>query len=139
MIDRIFVDANILISAFAYPKGVCSKALRKTLEKEIKIVTSDYVIFEVENVLSRKFQKLAIEKFRKFLELAGINILKSPPLEEVLKYDEYVTDTEDTPILAFCIINNIPLLSGDKVFHTEKVRTLIKVFSCSEFLTLLEE
>lgn len=101
MIDRIFVDANILISAFAYPKGVCSKALRKTLEKEIKIVTSDYVIFEVENVLSRKFQKLAIEKFRKFLELAGINILKSPPLEEVLKYDEYVTDKEDTPILAF--------------------------------------
>jgi len=138
MIDRIFVDANILISAFVYPKGPCGKAIRKALEREIKIVTSDYVIFEVEDVLSRKFPQIAIEKFRKFLELAEISILDSPPLDEVLKYEEYISDREDTPILAFCTINNIPLVTGDKAFHTEKVKGLIKVLSCSELLDSLK-
>lgn len=138
MIDRIFVDANILISAFAYPKGICGKALRKALEKELKIITSDYVIYEVEKVLSKKFSNLALEKFREFLKLAEISVLKSPSLDEVLRYTQYLSDKEDAPILAFCVINDIPLVSGDKVFHTEKVRKLIKVFSCSELLSLLE-
>jgi len=140
MVDRIFVDANILISALAFPQGVCGKALRKSLEKGIKIVTSDYVIFEVENVLSRKFsQPNILEKFKRFLELAEISILKSPPLEEVMKYENILTDKDDAPILASCIMNNIVLVSGDKVFHTEKVKKLIKVLSCSELLTLMEE
>jgi predicted nucleic acid-binding protein len=33
MIDKIFIDANILLSAIVFPEGICGKALRKALER----------------------------------------------------------------------------------------------------------
>jgi len=139
MIDKIFIDANILLSAIVFPKGICGKALRKALERGIKIITSDYVIFEVKEVLSRKFPEVAIDRLETLLELADVTILKSPPLEEVLKYEDKISDKKDVPILATCITNNITLVSGDKAFHTEKIKQLINVLSCSELLALVEK
>jgi putative PIN family toxin of toxin-antitoxin system len=139
MIDKVFIDANILLSAIVFPEGICGKALRKALEKGIKIITSDYVIFEVKEVLSRKFPEVAIDRLETLLELADVTILKSPPLEEVLKYEDKISDKKDVPILTSCITNNITLVSGDKAFRTEKIKQLINVLSCSELLALVEK
>ena len=35
MIDKVFIDANILLSAIVFPEGICGKALRKALERGI--------------------------------------------------------------------------------------------------------
>ncbi len=139
MVDKIFIDANILLSAIVFPEGICGKALRKAIERGIKIVTSDYVIFEVKEVLSRKFPEVTSDRLEVLLELADITILKSPPLEEILKYEDKISDRKDAPILVSCIKNNITLISGDKAFHTEKIKQLINVLSCSELLALAEK
>jgi putative PIN family toxin of toxin-antitoxin system len=138
MVNRVFIDANVLISTLVFPQGICGKALQKALEKGIELVTSDYVIFEVKEVLSRKFPKVPLDKLQEFLELTDITLLESPTLEEVLKYEDKISDKKDAPILATCIMHNITLVSGDKVFQTEKVKQLISVRSCSELLKQFE-
>ncbi|HOL55717.1 MAG TPA: putative toxin-antitoxin system toxin component, PIN family [bacterium] len=134
MVNKLFIDANILISALVFPHGTCGKALKKVLERGIKLVVSDYVLFEVKKVLSEKFPKVSLDKLEDFIELANIEILESPPIEEILRYTDKISDKNDIPILAVCIKYNIPLISGDKAFQEESIKQMIKVISCSELL-----
>ena len=44
---KIFIDANILISAFLSPKGTPAKVLTKAVNEGHKLLTSEYVLSEV--------------------------------------------------------------------------------------------
>lgn len=52
---RATVDANILVSGFAYPRGKPFQLLKRALEGEVNLTISQPIIDEGLEVLSRKF------------------------------------------------------------------------------------
>jgi len=65
---RVFLDTNVLVSAFA-TRGLCADVVRQVLA-EHELVVAEVVLEEVQRVLKHKFglPQLAVREIRAFLE-----------------------------------------------------------------------
>ena len=119
---RYFLDANIFISGLLW-KGNERKLLDLGEEGKIALLSSVYVLKEVENVLiEMKFDEGKVDEFliylRCFIEL------KDASIEDVNKYWDALNDKGDVPVLAAAIKSKGTLVTGDKELLSEGIKFL---------------
>jgi len=127
-LPRVFVDANTLISGLFF-KGPESTMLRMGILGLINIVTCEFVIEEVREVIKRKFPE-AENNFDNIIEI--ITILKTKKNENVKKL---IRDKKDIPVLATALAYGPDyFITGDEDFHTDEIKKLLKVVRTQDFL-----
>ena len=106
---KVFVDTNVLASAFA-TRGMCADVLRTVLS-EHEIVICKQVISEVQDVLHRKFH-LPQSTITGILELLHRFALAPAQAETA---GIHVRDADDIAILASALAANADvLITGDR-------------------------
>ncbi len=128
---KYFLDANIIISGLLW-KGNERILLDLGEEGELVLMTSVYVIKEVEDVLREmKFNKNKVDEFiiylRSFIEL------KDATLEDVKRLWDALKDKSDVPVLAAAIKAKSTLVTGDKELHSKGPK-FIKVKNAKQVL-----
>lgn len=111
---RVFIDANVLFGAFAFPGGVCDKALTSCMYLEQKVLISDYVLEEVRNTLRRKVPEYL---FRFDAFLSKIDFIRISSTSAVVALPISLRNQKDEPILRDAIAGHADvILTGDKDF-----------------------
>ena len=130
---KVTLDTNILISAIGFG-GKPRKILQLVLDKKILAITSLILIAELEDVVSKKFPKLA-NNF----------IIITKQLEEQLqivrpvKSLKIVRDDPDNRILEAALEGQCQyIITGDKELLTLGLFKGIKILSASDFLEEVE-
>ena len=130
---RVFIDANILISGLFF-KGPESIVLRLGILGLIDIVTCEFVVEEVREVIRRKFPE-AENKFDNLLEI--ITVLKT---KKNGKARRLIRDKKDIPVLATAIEYRPDyFITGDEDFHTSEIKKLLNVVRTQDFLDSLSD
>lgn len=127
-----FLDANILISGMLWD-GNERKLLQMGEKKKIKLLTSVYVLKEVEAVLEEfdfDDEKIAesLVYLNSFIQLVDVSKV------EVEKYWDALDDKADVPVLAAAVKSSSILVTGDKRL-AERGKTHVTVKSTKEVLT----
>ena len=130
---RIFLDTNVLISAFI-SRGLCADLLRIIIA-EYHLVVGDLVLSEMEKILSAKFNmpKKNVQNIISFLESFEKCVYNSEDSSISLR------DKDDEKILAIALKSNIDIfLTGDKDILDARKEIPIKVLDPKEFLYLIK-
>ena len=130
---RYFLDANVIISGLLW-KGNERKLLDLGEEKSVALVTSLYVLREVEDVLREmNFDDDKVDEFivylRSFIEM------KDATLDDVKRYWDTLEDKSDVPVLAAAIGSKATLVTGDKELLSKGVKFL-KVKNAKQVLKI---
>ena len=130
---RYFLDANVIISGLLW-KGNERKLLDLGEEKSVALVTSLYVLREVEDVLREmNFDDDKVDEFivylRSFIEM------KDATLDDVKRYWDTLEDKSDVPVLAAAIDSKATLVTGDKELLSKGVKFL-KVKNAKQVLKI---
>lgn len=138
MRKRIFLDANIIISGTFF-RGNEAKLLSIP---DIELYTCDIIVEEVKEVTRRKLAKLT----RDGIETALAKIEASlQDFHETLSFNEYahrineartfIKKDKDSKILA-AVIHAKPdvFVTGDRDFHTDEIKKIVKVRYTRELL-----
>ncbi len=128
---RYFLDAYVIISGLLW-KGNERILLESGDEGKVALVTSVYVLKEVEDVLKRmNFEDEKVDEFiiylRSFIELGDA------ALKDVKKYWDALNDKSDVPVLAAAIKAKSTLVTGDKELLTKGPK-YIKVATAKQVL-----
>lgn len=121
---RILLDTNVLISALIFG-GKPREILRSVIEKKLIAVTSQVLLAELSDILSKKFKftedkiRLLIEKIKKTFVVVyptvAINILSDDPdnrvLEAGVEGDCSYIITGDKGLLGLSKYKNIEILN----------------------------
>lgn len=123
---KVILDTNILISALGFG-GKPREIFKLVLNKKIKAISSRVLLAEFDDVISKKFPKLASEmdriqkQFRKNMKIVkpshSVHILKDEPDNRVLEAAfegncDYIV-TGDNDLLNLKIYKNIIILKPD--------------------------
>ena len=131
---NLFIDSNIFISAFLTEQGTPAKALFLAAESDFQLLTSQFNLREMWNVLERKFPSKVLN-FQLFMQKFidnGLKVLSTPELELVL--EGKVRDAKDRPILRAAIFAKADIfLTGDKDFLDAGISE-IKILNAADFL-----
>ena len=131
---RVFVDANIVISAILFPKGKVAAVFSHLLEKHTVIISS-YTKYECHEVFEKKFPA-KVGLIDDFFE--GISFEEFRTLET---YDEAeypkIRDIKDLPVLVSAILSDSDILiTGDKDFEDVKIDKPL-IFSPTKYFDLI--
>lgn len=110
---KVFLDANIWLSAIFWPEGKASQAVNKAW-LNYRVFTSDYVIAEVSRKAKERFphQGWRVEQFFQRSKY-NLTILDTP--EETVAEELLVRDNGDRPIVRAAIREGVDIiLSGDR-------------------------
>jgi len=128
---RFFLDANVIISGLLW-KGTPRRLLEQGRKSKIALVTSEYVLLEVREVLEgMEFDRRKIDGsvlyLRSFMDMVRIS------KTEVQRYWDVLDDKTDVPVLAAAIRAKAVLVTGDKEI-LEKAGEYIEVVSVRKAL-----
>jgi len=132
---KVTLDTNIIISSLGFG-GKPRKILELALDNKIKGVTSPILLAELEDVIIKKFPKLADhfelinKKIKKKLKVVrpkeAINILKK--------------DKDDNRVLEAAVEGKCQyIITGDKELLELGSYQKIKILTASQFLDILEK
>lgn len=127
---RVVLDSNILISALV-SKGVARTFIYKLISKDIQIVISDYIVAEVNEILTRKkfLDKQILYTLWDLIQ-KDITIvkIKSRIIKTILR------DPKDHPILQTAIKSNAEfIITGDDDLLTLRSWRKIKIINMKDF------
>ncbi len=107
---RVVFDTNILISAFATPKGVAGKVYDAWVEGKCILVTSEYILNEFARIAKNKL------KFQEREILPVVNfIAQDANLVHPLPFSNTKIEPNDWPILGTALAGQADfLITGDK-------------------------
>lgn len=132
---RVAADANVLVSALAFPHSVSARALAEVLEHHVLVLPA-YVADEVTRILARRFPK-ALEAWEAFLEAGGFERVPADA-GRTLEALPALRDPKDLPVLVAVLVAKPDVfLTGDLDFRTPEVEAKLTVLSPGEFLTKL--
>jgi len=136
MDHKYFIDTNVLVSGLAYD-GNESGLLKLAEQGQIEIVVSEYVLRELERVLSGlDYDGKEVEGSIQFIRaMAG---MVSVNREEISVCMKDVSDKKDAPILAACIKSRAVLVTGDKKLAKEASK-FVRVMPAKDILEAMEE
>lgn len=128
---KIMVDSNILVSALSEPKRKIANLIIHVQQHE-RLYIPDYVIFETEIVLRRKYPTKLVA-WKEFLKRGAFYVVKDPP-ESVYRRLPQINDPKDLAVVAAALHANVNfLVSGDlKHLHTEAVKVRIPTVTAAE-------
>ncbi|RLF95634.1 putative toxin-antitoxin system toxin component, PIN family [Thermococci archaeon] len=95
---RIFIDANILISGIVF-EGNEREFLKKSISKEIQLVSSEDAINEVSKIIEMKFPEF-INLYYELLTILDIEIISRKKYKNRIKDYTMIRDKNDRHILA---------------------------------------
>lgn len=131
---RIFVDANVIISAILFPNGKAASVFSHILEKHTVIISS-YTKDECVEVFQKKFPT-KIKHIDFFFEGINYESFESPKTIDAKKYPK-IRDVKDLPVLVSAILSDADiLLTGDKDFDDVKIEKPL-IFSPAKYFDLL--
>ena len=131
---KVTLDTNIIISGLGFG-GKPRKILHLILDDKIKAVTSPILLAELEDVITKKFQKLTynIGPINKQIK-RKFKIVK--PKTSLL----VVKDEPDNRVLEAAIEGNCKyIVTGDKELLRLKSYQNVKIVTADQFLKILEE
>jgi putative PIN family toxin of toxin-antitoxin system len=130
---RIFLDTNVLASAFA-TRGLCEDIFREVIIFH-EFVSSKTVLVELERVLKEKF-KVPGEVCKEVLDFLGSNIVLA---ENACKLKLPLSNESDILIVSEALAANADvLITGDKEIITLRLVAGMRVFSPREFWEFLQ-
>ena len=133
---RIFIDANVLISALVFD-GNELKILFECLEKGHRLVISDHVEEEIFRTMLEKFPEHS-KLFHEFIELADFEIV--PKKDYINKLDDYdiVRDKHDRHVLACAVVAKCGyIITGDKDLLDLKSIENVNILNSRDALNIL--
>ena len=95
---RIFIDANILISGIV-SEGNEREFLKKSISKEVQLVSSEDAINEVSKIIEMKFPEF-INLYYELLTILDIEIISRKKYKNRIKDYTMIRDKNDRYILA---------------------------------------
>ena len=128
---RVMLDANILISAAAYPSSSTERFMRLVTEHH-RIVLCDYIINEFRDVVAKKFPDEADGAARFFQKIPFELVYTQKGGKELGV--PVIRDIDDEPILATAIFEGVDVLvTGDKDFLSLELLEP-KIMTMAEFM-----
>ena len=118
------LDTNVLVSGLLFPNGLPSRLLDSAIERQFEMVLSDYILEEVDEVLSR------IPGVPITTRHAAVKVLMdSCRLVIPAKGAWAVRDPKDLPIVGTAVAGQVDyLVTGDKdLLSLRKVATVLIV------------
>ncbi|MCK4309898.1 MAG: putative toxin-antitoxin system toxin component, PIN family, partial [Methanomicrobia archaeon] len=110
---RIFIDANILISGIVF-EGNEREFLKKSISKEIQLVSSEDAINEVSKIIEMKFPEF-LDVYRELLVILNIEIIPRKKYKDKIKSYTVIRDKNDRYILASATEGKCEyIVTGDK-------------------------
>ncbi len=126
------LDTNIFVAAFATPWGVCGKVYDAWHQRAFQLVTSEYILEELERVLK---EKLFLDRRYFISSLDAIRELSRLVTPEPIRLPG--VDTEDLPILGTaCAAEADALVTGDRILLTLKKVNGIPIVTPKQFLEM---
>ena len=117
---RIMLDTNIIVSAVLFPGSLLAQNTLE-LSDRYRLVICDRVIFELRDVMRRKFPDRTLE-CEQFLRKLDFELALSPADIDPDVYPK-IRDKKDYPILAAAIIADVDIfISGDGDFSATDIQ-----------------
>ena len=131
---RVFLDTNIIGSAFT-TRGLCADLFREILAAHT-LVTSDYILSETQDVLTRRFKVPEDTVIEMIALLRKQEITIRPATVPQIA----IRDLDDLPVLAAAIESKADyLVSGDKDITSLFPLKEIKIATPREFWTVISK
>ena len=129
---KVTLDTNIIISAIGFG-GLPRNILELILVDKIKAVTSNILLAELEDVITKKFPNLAFE-----FELLNKKIRKNFQIVKPKEHLKVVRDEDDNKVLEAAIEGKCQyIVTGDKdLLELDSFRG-IKILTPEQFLKIL--
>ena len=133
---RVFVDANVIVSAMLFPDGKVAKVFSHMLEKHTVIISS-YTKEECKEVFEKKFPD-KINQLEIFFNGINYEEFTTPNKINEKKYP-IIRDIKDLPVLVSAILSDSDiLLTGDKDFEELNIDKPL-IFTPSRYFELIEK
>jgi len=134
---RIFIDANVLISGIVF-EGNEREFLKKSISREIQLISSEDVINEVTKIIEMKFPE-CIDLYRELLTILDIEIIPRKKYRDKIKSYTVIRDKNDRHILVSAAEGKCDYIAtGDKdllvLTEYENIK-IVNVRSIVEILT----
>jgi len=134
---RIFIDANVLISGIVF-EGNEREFLKKSISREIQLISSEGVINEVTKIIEMKFPE-CIDLYRELLTILDIEIIPRKKYRDKIKSYTVIRDKNDRHILVSAAEGKCDYIAtGDKdllvLTEYENIK-IVNVRSIVEILT----
>lgn len=127
---RVMLDTNIWISAIIFKSEKMNLLINK-LYKEHKIIICSYIIEELRNLVSSKFN-VDIQILERFFEEFPLELVHSPMVVYNKLFD--IRDEDDYIILHTAIVENVDIfITGDKDFDGIDIERP-EIMTVNEFL-----
>jgi putative PIN family toxin of toxin-antitoxin system len=141
MRSRVFVDTNILLSGIFF-EGNESRILDLV---ELDLVTSEDIVDELRRVVKKKLKYLkerTLEIALAETEKALSDIVIIPRTKyghKMMEAKTLMAHKKDIPVLAAVLYSKPEyFLTGDAHFFTDKVKSVVPVFTAKEFLSKIK-
>ncbi len=135
--ERVIVDANVLYSALYKPQGVCGRIVQAAIDGFCELLSTDSV---KEEVRSNLVENLSMAEGEALRLVSAVPVVWVPREVYDQRIDEAVsllTHEEDAPVLAASLAMHLPILSGDRHLHSERIMKSVKVLTPRQFLKAL--
>ena len=131
---RVFLDTNVLVSAFA-TRGLCADVFRTVLA-EHELITSEFVLGELDRVLAERF---GVPEKKVNSIIALLRRFHVEPTSENLP-DLVIRDPDDLYVLAAALASNADVLvTGDRDLLDVKDQAAITITDPRGFWNMLKE
>lgn len=118
---KVFVDSSVIFSALFSDTGASAAILKLASQKEIILLTSNYIKVEVRRTLSKKAAWL-LPTYEAALDRALFQVVTPPTQTEVNHAQKLISDSADAPILAAAIKAKADcLVTLDKKHFTREI------------------
>ncbi|MBP3709980.1 MAG: putative toxin-antitoxin system toxin component, PIN family [Treponema sp.] len=132
---RVFIDANIVVSAILFPRGKTAHVFSHLLERHT-IIISSYTKKECIKVFQKKFPE-KISQLEVFFDGIHYEFFKTPDKIDIKKFPK-MRDVKDLPVLATAILSDADvLLTGDKDFDDVKIERLL-IFTPTKYYEFIK-
>lgn len=104
------LDTNVLVSAFAWPKGVPGKIFDAWVEGRFALITSEYILNEFAYVakVKLKFENKVVSEAMEFFAREAVMV-------QPLNFSHELIYRNDWPIIGTALAGNVDfLVTGDK-------------------------
>jgi len=135
---KVLLDSNVLFSGLGFI-GNENKVIWLAIFGKIKLVVSDYILLESRKNIEKKFtgdrKKMALDVLERLIISEALQVKGKGDYRVHLEEAKNLINEKDSPILACAMLEDVDILiTGDRDFHTKRVKKRVKVMSAGEFL-----